>query len=479
MIKRGPIAAIGIIVLVLLAAPFAIGMINENSMNREIERMSDNPALAFRITSFDRGWFSTRATVEIGIDEDYLDMIQGGQPDPMLTMMFGGFTLPIVVEFGHGPILLDDGFALGTASVHAYVSPESQLATLAQQFLGMPYVVDIRGRGGFFGSGFTYEGEVPPIDFASPDMSLNSTGITFAGTWKSDASQIEGELVNLSLQSPFASAIVESIMFSSDTTRSGPDAFPLGTGGASIGRISVTDPLQGAQAVFSFEDFSATGTMAADDSGELMDLQAVYRFGLLSVPNQFEISDAAIGINMSHIDMQAANEFYVLSTNLTQTPDPEAQLALMMPIAERVLANDPVISIDPFEFSMPEGDFDGRVMISFDSTALPSGQITDLEDPNVARAVIDATLDLSASKPLAHRIGAMLMAAQGGLPPGPDGQPLPPDQVAAMLEAQAPVMFLALAAQGFLSDDGDAYSTTIRLENGQVTANGQILPIPF
>jgi uncharacterized protein YdgA (DUF945 family) len=481
MFKRGPIIVIGIIVVALLAAPYAIGMINENSMQHEIERISENGVFRVNLVSFERSWLDSTATIEIGIDSDYLNAIQGGQPDPMVAMMFGGFTLPIVVEISHGPILLNDGFGLGTAYVHAYVAEESQLAMLAQQFLGMPYVLDIRGTTGF-GSGFVYEGEVPPIDFATPDFSVDSTGITVAGTWSPEINRFEAELANLSIQSPFVSAIVEAVNVMSDTSRSSPDQFPLGTGGASIGRISVSDPLQGTGAAFTFEDFSASGTMAASPDGDLLAMQAVYRIGAITIPGQFELTDLALGLNLSNIDMEAANELYRLSSTLSQTVDPAAVTAMLMPVAERVLANDPVMSIEPIEFSMSEGDASGSVTVTFNSAAMATGQLTDLEDPAVAMAAINGDIDLTASKALAHRIAAMVLAAQTaalGPLPGPDGEPLSPAEINAMMEAQAPIVFLGLAAQGMLVDSGDTYTTSIRLENGQLTANGQPMPIGF
>lgn len=481
MIKRGPIIVIGIIVLGLLATPFVIGMMTVNSMNREVERIASSPGpFSTTVVSLERGWLDTTATIEIGLNADYLNAIQGGQPDPMVAMMLGGFTLPIIVEIGHGPVLRDGGFGLGMASVHAYVAPESQLATLAQQFLGMPYVLDVRGRSGF-GSGFEYEADVPPIDFATPDMSVDSTGITMAGTFSPVLNRFEGEMANLSLQSPFASAMIESVTFNSDTSRTDPDTFPLGTGGASIGRIAVIDPLRGAAAAFSFEDFSASGTVAESDSDELVDFEAVYRIGHISVPGTFEVSDVALGLHFDHIDADALNEFYRNSSTF-QNPDPEAVLAAVMPIAESILASDPVISIEPFAFAMPEGNFDGSVTVSFNSAALPTGRLTDLQNPAIAMSAVNANVALSASKPLAHRLAAMILAMQtaaAGPLPGPDGEPLSQAELTAMMEAQAPALFLGLTDQGVLADDGTDYTTAIRLENGALTANGQPLPFGF
>jgi uncharacterized protein YdgA (DUF945 family) len=343
MLKRGPLIVVGIIVLVLLATPMAIGMINENAMHRRVERMTGAGVLETRIADIDRGWFDTKARLEIGISPDYLSAVQGGQPDPMVMMMFGGFTLPVIVDIKHGPLLFDDGFGIGTASVHAYVEPGSDLATLADQFFGMPYIFDFRGRSGF-GSGLRYEGEVPPIDIALPDVSVTSSGITFAGVFGGSDSATTGELASLSLQSPFASAILEALTFHSDMRRASPESMPTGDTRVALARVAVSDPLQGAAGSFAVEDVGMDSTIVANDSGDRLDVSALYSVGRVSVPGGFELSNAEVGLKLGNIDRQSADEFFQLANTLTATADPDAMLALLEPLGERLLAGNPELA---------------------------------------------------------------------------------------------------------------------------------------
>jgi len=84
---------------------------------------------------------------------------------------------------------------------------------------------------------------------------------------------------------------------------------------------------------------------------------------------------------------------------------------------------------------------------------------------------------MTASKRLVEYLGGMLMEQQLAFVTGPDGQPMPLDQIQAMASAQLNLMLTGLAAQGLLVDEGDSYSMAFQLNNGTATANGQPIPL--
>jgi uncharacterized protein YdgA (DUF945 family) len=218
--------------------------------------------------------------------------------------------------------------------------------------------------------------------------------------------------------------------------------------------------------------------ITAADAGEHINMQLAYGLGHANILNEFDISDMAMAVNLGHIDRQATNLLYRLSQTVLQEADPETIMAELAPAMERILSGSPTLSIDPFAFSMTEGSVSGTLAVAVDATALPTGQLADLQNIGSAMTALNADLNLRASKPLAQRIAALIMANQAGELPGPDGEPLPPDQVEAMMSAQSVQVMGLLAAQGLVVDDGDAYTTSVTLTNGAATVNGQPLP-PF
>jgi uncharacterized protein YdgA (DUF945 family) len=316
---------------------------------------------------------------------------------------------------------------------------------------------------------------VPPAKGALGDFDYDFSGIDFSGLLKGNDLRYDAMLASLSVQSPFASAILDSLAVKGDYQRQ-PGTVSLGGGEISVARLTASNPLLGGAPMFMAENASVSGNVSENDAGTHLDLKAAYRFGHFAVGDEFEISDAALGINFNHIDNEAVRSLYGLVTDAPAGLDESQMSALMLPILQDVLAGNPTLSLDPLEFSMPEGDFNGRVNLSIDSSALPAGQAPNLQNPAALMSALTTEIDLTAAKPVAERIGALF--AQQNLPAiGPDGQPLPEEQRESAARAQASQMLQFLSGQGLIVDNGDTYSTSIRFANGAATANGQ--PIPF
>ena len=65
----------------------------------------------------------------------------------------------------------------------------------------MPYVFEFRGRAGF-GTGFTFEGEIPGAESALDDLSYSFSGLNFSGRARGGDTELSAETENLSIQSP-------------------------------------------------------------------------------------------------------------------------------------------------------------------------------------------------------------------------------------------------------------------------------------
>lgn len=474
MFKRAPIIVVGIIVVLLLVSPFAIGLFTENSFRQRIETESMNPYLSTSIESYDRGWFTSRVRLSYGLSDNYVTELEAlGAVSPVSTL--SSAKLPVIVEIAHGPILLKNGFEIGSAAVKAYVDPDAPMVSLAQQVLGLPYLIELRGRSGF-GSGFEFEGDVPPAKGNMADFDYDFSGIDFSGRLNGDDLRFDAMLANCSVQSPFASAILDSLTINGDYEHR-PGQVTLGTGGIAVTRFTATNPLVGGEPSFSLDNASATGSVDEDETGTTLDIKAVYRLGQLAA-GELALHDAAIGLNFNHIDEAAMNRLYSLASNASGGLDESQMRAQIMPILEDVLAGDPSISVEPLQFSMTDGDFNGRIGITVDSSALPTDQASVLQNPMALVGALSAEADITASKPVAERLAAL--AAERNMPAtGPDGQAVPDEQRESMAHAQATQMLQFLSTQGLLVDNGDSYSTSIRLADGTVTANGQPLPFGF
>jgi uncharacterized protein YdgA (DUF945 family) len=473
MFKRGLLVIVAVIVVVLAGAPFVLGMITESGFMARIEDENANPVLAAKIESYERGWFSSKVKLTYGLSETYLAQLQGLSP-VLPVDAIRSFGLPVIVEVGHGPILTLNGFAVGSAAVKAYLDPSAQMVSLAQAVLDVPYLIELHGTSGF-GSGFAFEGDVPATKGQTGDFEYDFSGIDFSGLTKRDSTRFKAELGNLAVQSPLVSANLASLVIQGDNQKRA-DGIKLGTGGFSIARVTVTNPLMGATPVVALTDLTVTSDVDDDAAGANTELKIVYGLGSLTVPGQISMTDFALGLNLMHID----NSAVLALQNVMKSVQPganEAQLmAAMAPVLGQIVKGSPTLSIDPMRFSMPEGKFEGHLSVAVNGDLLPSDSAATLQNPMAIVSALTAECELKASKGLIGRIAGLVM--QNDMPPTtPAGEPIPPDQRAAMASAQVDQVLVALSAQGILVDNGDSYSTMLKFANGQATANGQPVPL--
>ena len=470
MFKPAPLVAVAI-ALLLLVSPFAIGSFTENSLREQIEIYDLNASISASVESYERGWFDATARIRFGIADSILEQFPIADPSMPAAAMLQGLEIPVIVEVTHGPILTDNGFGLGTASIRAYIDPESPMVAVAQNLLGMPYPFEFRGRAGF-GMGFRFEGEIPAAENAFEDLSYSFSGLNYTGRINDGDTSVQASTENLSIQSPFFSAILESLAMDYDYDYR-PDKIPLGGGEFSIASVTATNPLLGAEPMFAASDLTMTVSSDENDAGTHIDASVVYRAGSLSVADLFAVNDAAIGITANHLDGAALMEMQEFAANMPLDVSDEELLELLMPILDQLIAGDPVITLEPARFAMTQGDFDGRAMIAIDSSVLPTGSFMELVNPMFAMQAVSAELEMSISKELAAYLAGMAMGQQLAAVSGPGAAPMAPEQAAAMAEAQ----FTVLVAQGLLVDEGERYSTSIEFTGGTAMANGQPIPL--
>jgi len=476
---RGPIIIAAVLAL-LLASPFVIGMISENAVRDGVEQFAAQSTTHGSIDSYERGWLGSKARMQFGLDPEYLAGFGELAANPMVGML-GNLSLPVIAEFEHGPVLRTPGLGLGTTSIHAYIDPESPIAQTAQALLGIPYLIDFRGRGSF-GLGFDYEGDVPPFQIALPDLTLESSGIDFTGSFGGGDKVFEGALEYLSVQAMFVSAILDSISVTSDMKRAQTGEVPMGSVALNIGRFAISDPFQGIGSSFTADGVSVTSSVDESDDDSYIDVGLVYATEALTIGNDIAVSNLQLGLNLEHLDADAVNAIYGLTEPGNFTSNPIELQMQIMPLLSQIFSGAPVLSMDPLSFSMPEGEATGRLSMSLNSDVIPPGGVLDEMALMLAMQSAEIKLDLSASKTLVQSLAEQYLLSQMAtvVDSGIQGQPpVSPEQLAAQAEMQTNLVLLVLSVQGMIVDSGDAWTTTLSLENGVPTANGQPIPLGF
>ena len=72
---RKLLIAIGVVLVLVLATPFVVGIIAEGTVRTRLDAMNESQFIALRVDDYDRGWLTSRTRLELGIGESYLNQI--------------------------------------------------------------------------------------------------------------------------------------------------------------------------------------------------------------------------------------------------------------------------------------------------------------------------------------------------------------------------------------------------------------------
>jgi uncharacterized protein YdgA (DUF945 family) len=468
MSKRVPIIVIGIIVLLLLVAPFGLGSLAESNLNRQIETMGSNPSLSFEITDYDRGWFSSRATIEAKPSQTYLQA--AAAQDPMMQMLVSQLSAPFEVELGHGPILTLNGLGIGSYAVKATLDPATEWVQMAMTTLDVPYVFQLRGQAGI-GTGFRFEGDVPSFETEAQGQTVSFSGLDFSGHTNGRDVSFESNSERLALQSTFLNLSLEGLGLNG-AFELNPNAMSLGSGELIVNRFVAINPLLGAEEIVSLDELGVSASTALNAAGNI-DYGLLYEAGSMHFTDSPDFSNIAVGISFTNLDYEGVQQMYQIASQGSAMSDPTVIAFQMLPVLDRLVAAGPGLSFDPVRVSMDGGQLNGTINASIDPSVLPTGQAMDLADADVMSAAVKADLSMAVSKDMLIDIVAMSLRSQleFALPTATE------TQLDSVSRQQAEQMIQGIVDQGMVADDGDSYSTLIVVEDGIATVNG--IPIPL
>lgn len=471
---------LGIVVVVLAACllglPPVLGSIGQSQVEQRIATINANELMAIDVLSYDRGLYTSRAVLEIGLSPAYVARLEAASGadgvGPGLALLTDN-ELTVVVDLTHGPVAVADGVHFGLTRLHAYPDPEAAGNRALQQQLGMDALFDFRGRVGYGGT-LNFDLDVSAVDYADEMSVFAMAPLTAMGSFDGQRLVTDSSLESLYYKlGPIAMTL-------SDLHGEGDNEFlstnvALGTFDVAIASATVVNELDATAPLFDAEDVAFKSDVDIDASGELLDGSLEYNVGSARTSSDMSIEDGRLRLNMSNLDAAAIQDYVDVTNRYAAAPpaDPEAMLTEMLPILERMLAAEPRLSIDPLGFVLDGEPFVATVHVDSNAAALPQSGGVDLQDPSLWLDLLGVDAEAAVSKPLAETLAVRFVSMQLG------GQGMPPAQAEQMARAQAGFMLVTLVGQGMLVDDGNNYTAALRFANGALTLNGNPLPFGF
>jgi uncharacterized protein YdgA (DUF945 family) len=459
------IAAAALLLIVLLAVPGVVGSMTEASVRQRVMRIDESPTAAAELKSFDRGWF--RSTARIELKPENADQLTG--PAGTDLGVFG--SLPIVVEFAHGPVAVLDGVYFGWSTMVARPDTEAPGVAELTQALGVPYLFEFRGRTPYVG-GLNFDADAPPFMLPTDDGLLTFSGGTLAGNFTGERIAANGHVGSVGLASGTATFAMRSFEASMDSELRSDYLWP-GKVSASIASISVAPP-QSSAPMFETVNLRVKGDSSIDAAGELLDMRVNYDVDSVRVADN-EVTAGSLGMTLQKLDVAAMEAYGELAAEAAEAGgDPDVITAGMGPVLERALRSGPTLTLDPITFRYNGEPFDGHVEVTTNPARLPPAGTLALDNPFMLMGLVNAKADVRLSQTLAGQLATL--GAQMQLATDPT---IPPDQLEYLAEGQSGLMLTMLVGQGVLIEEGDDYKASVEYRDGSVTLNGNPLPFGF
>jgi len=459
------IAAAALLLIVLLAIPGIVGSMTEASVRERVAAIDESPTAAAELKSFDRGWF--RSTARIELKPENADQLAGATGADL--GVFG--SLPIVVEFAHGPVAVLDGVYFGWSTMVARPDLEAPGVAELTQTLGVPYLFQFRGRTPYSG-GLDFDADAPSFTLPIDDGMLTFSGGTLVGNFAGGRIEADGQIDSVDLASSTATFTLRTLATSVNNELRSDYVMP-GEASFSIASISVTPP-ESATPIFEAANLRMKSDTDIDAAGELLDMRIHYDVDSVRVAEN-QMTDGSLAMTIQKLDVAAVEAYGELAADAAAAGgDPELITDRMGPVLEQALRAGPSLTVDPISFRYNGEPFEGRVEVTTNPARMPPAGTLSLDNPFVLMGLVNAKADLRLSKTLAGTLATV--SAQMQLAADPT---IPPDQLEYLAQGQSGLMLTMLVGQGVLIEEGDDYKASVEYSDGSVTLNGNPLPFGF
>ncbi len=454
-------------VLALLALPALLGAVTERQVRMRIESMQEG-SLTATLLSYERGWFSSRAKIELKLSPRYLAQLQaldpaapkGAAPDQSATLL---------VDFAHGPIVIGNGLFFGLSETVARLDPET-VGELERR-VGVPYFFRFRGRTSLLGN-IAFDAQMPPVHLVLDDTELDFSGAVLAGTLRARHLVSSLEVGSITFQTPAGALGLRNLTAGVDAEIRSRYVMP-GTLELTLEHAMIADTAT-AEPLFEVSNLKARSDSMLDPSSTQLEIGMSYSLDSLTAEGML-LTEADLGIAAHKLDVEAMERYFDGAARLAaagQSTDRAEVLAALSPVIARGLAAGPSLVLDPVHFRFNDEPFDARLELAADSTALPPVGAVDLEDPSLWLSVLRSAATIEMSKALARQLAVLVVQLQ--LASSGD---LPPEQWRPLAEAQAGLVLATLTSQGLLQTAGDSYRTDLDVADGLLTVNGRPMPL--
>ncbi|WP_224798097.1 YdgA family protein [Idiomarina abyssalis] len=465
MNKKGLLGGVGIVVVAAaLIGPRFAGSQVEDTLKQHVEALNNVPAYTAQVVSFDRGWFGSTATVELGVD------FSGAFPEAEQSEEL---SFEVVIDVQHGPVLTQFSPGLGLASLEASSKDEG-----LREFLDWedetPFYHMV-GSVGFSGT-FSYSDSISSFTLVPNDarQQISVSRYEGSGEVSSDSFSYEGVLEGAEVLMEVQAVSVGEMKV---RTEAKGDLLSIMQGGLYESEMSMQLEKVTARSpddvdFFNLEELDVEAISAFSDNEKHMNVDMNYSMKSFMFGDT-HLDNLVVNMAFNNLDAEFLRAYnQTMQTIYDQGPD-EMEAAtekLVKDSLPQLLKAEPEFVVSEFSGQMEPGNFEGDLSAKLVGVA----QVPDnLDDIRFWLSSLIADASLTVDKPLLKWLAEQqLLSTMRMQYPGADEA-----EMQKMAEQQAPIMINMYLQQGLLTETEDDYRSEFQMEGGEAMLNGQKVPL--
>lgn len=432
--KKGVIAVLLILVVIIIVSPGIVGKLAEKSVDENLTWAVDQSAeLIVTSEGFDRGWFSSEGKhrVELG---------DGNLRAAMASSAGADHTPPVLIidtHLDHGLIAVS---SMGRDEGSLTPGLGSAVSTMVLQ-LGDGETFEIPGAiyskvslAGNLRSSYILEAGTKQVDDGT--VSWEPGKITVEADPKSGSVEFDGDIGSLSLEDGGQSMLMEGLKFSGDQEKT-KYGFFIGNVDLDMGEVTVSS---GGMHLGGLNGMTLEASSDVDDGD--VNADALFKVAGQNMPGVGEVSIIA-DLSMSGADAEALGALTKRLEALSGVQDPTEMLMMVQEDMKGLFASGFTLDLNQIDVTLPMGTVETKMNI-----------------------------EIPESDPASFEWSSLFLGT------------------VASFDAKVPVELIELATQmnpqasmivgmGYLKKNGDRYEMNAEYEKGLLTVNGAPVPIPF
>ena len=483
-----------VFVVTIAGLPPVFGIFYERQFEAQINAGQPNPYMVFRIAEYQRGLYSSHATIAFSLSNEYVEQIQAamlssGPASPVTAeqradleeiLVFLEGELRFNLDIRHGPWSFPDGQFTGLAEVTSILDSSAGALADLQQELGLPHLFAVDAQVSLDGS-TDFQASIPPIEHGDTDSSITFSGLNMDGHYDNRDRRISvtSGIEILSIDNDKFGVRIAGVGLNTDSKLL-ENYLWLGTGNISIDEIVVFDPDIGEQSSVRITHAGMKATVDINEAGDKISMEADYFVGDISGIPEMAWSDLRFNLGLSEISLEAMYAYVEITRNMgfVSQDNAGAFLAEMQAIVFQVLSGSPSLSVDPFAFSVNGEPFVAQLRVDFDGAALPPGSTLDMlvGNPALWMSALSGKSHVETSEAMANLIAGNFVKARLSTSLGPESEVSVAD-IASLASAQSRMMIDNFVQQGMIKRSGGTLSSDISYHNGELIVNDTPFPL--